>query len=131
MHSPIFPALTLYESRVEAVSDLSSPGVCASCSFFTDSTAEGCAIELKSDQYSFTFNMSRHNGELVLLECFPVPEAGVFSVYVYEVQYGEIQTHVYNELHDVIIKKTESEKNCCSLFTMYNKHSFIPVQIPH
>ena len=84
----------------------------------TDSTAEGCAIELRSNQHSFTFNMSRHNGELVLLECFPVPEAGVFSVYTYEVQYGEIQTHVYNKLHDVIIKKTDSEKNCCFLFTM-------------
>ena len=118
MHSPIFPALTLCESRVEAVSDLSSPGVCASCAFFTDSTAEGCAIELQSNRHLFTFNMSRPNGELVLLECFPVPEAGVFSVYTYEVQYREIQTHVYNELQDIVIKMTESEKNCCSLFTM-------------
>ena len=103
--------MRLYESRVEAVIDLSSPGICASCSFSADSTAEGCAIELKSDQHSFTFNMSRHNEELVLLECFPVPEAGVFSVYSYEIQHGEVQTHVYNKLQDVIIKETEGEKN--------------------
>jgi hypothetical protein len=51
--------------------------------------------------------MSRQSKQ-ALLECFPVPEAGVFSVYTYEVQYGEIQTHVYNELHDIIIKKTEN-----------------------
>ena len=62
----ILPALTLYESRVEAVPHSSSPGICASCSFSADSTAEGCAIELKSDQHSFTFNMSRRNEELML-----------------------------------------------------------------
>ena len=58
--------------------------MCASCSFTNDSTARSCAIELLNDELKFVFNMSRES-KLALLECFPVPEAGVFSVSVYEV----------------------------------------------
>ena len=77
-----FADYTLSHAVVKAVND----GICASCYFTTDSTAEGCAIELQSDEYTLFFNMSRQTREqLPLLQCFSVPEAGVFSVLVYEV----------------------------------------------
>ena len=65
--------------------DLSGAGVCAACSFTNDSTARGCTIELLNDEHMFVFNISRYKEEIALLECFPVPEAGVFSVSVYEI----------------------------------------------
>ena len=83
---------SMYEASVVSVSEL---GICLSCTFFTDSTAEGCAVRLENDEHSFLFNTSRHNDEdLVLLECFPVQEEGVFSVTVYEIRGGEIQEHI-------------------------------------
>ena len=71
--------------------------VCASCSFTDDSTARGCTVELQNDEFTFVFNMSRQNSEeLTLLECFPVPEAGVFSVSVYEVDHdGMVGNNVW------------------------------------
>ena len=81
-------------------------GICAHCSFFEDSTAEGCAIELNDENYSFVFSIFRHNNEEHKLECFPVPEAGVYSVYTYETQLG---IHSCIELHNVTITKPESE----------------------
>ena len=74
------------KTTVEAVSDLSE--ICASCSFTNDSTARGCTVELQNDEFTFVFNMSRQSSEeLTLLECFPVPEAGAFSVFVYEIEH--------------------------------------------
>ena len=62
--------------------------ICASCSFFPDSIADGCTIKLQNKQYKFAFNMSRQNSQKsALLECFSVPEAGVYSVSVYDIQY--------------------------------------------
>ena len=54
----------------------------------------------------FAFNLSRQaNEELILLECFTVPEAGVFSVLLYEVELGgAIGYHITCGLPDVIIK---------------------------
>ena len=87
----IFTVLTIYQAVVEAVSELF---ICASCSFFTDSIADGCAIELQSNQYKFVFIMSRQTShESSLLECFSVPQPGVYSVSVYEVWIGQMKTH--------------------------------------
>ena len=85
----IFTVWTMYQAVVEAVSELF---ICASCSFFTDSNADGCTIELQSNQYKFVFNMSLQNScESALLECFSVPQPGVYSVAVYEVWLGQVQ----------------------------------------
>ena len=76
---------TLCKTTVEAVSDVSE--ICASCSFTNDSTARGCTVELQNIELTFAFNLFRQSSEeLTLLECFAVPEAGVFSVFVYEVE---------------------------------------------
>ena len=57
----------------------------------------------------FAFNMSRQSSnELELLECFLVPEAGRFSVHVYEIQLGGVMEHTKKELPNVTI--TDSEK---------------------
>ena len=95
--------LTMYEASVEVVSELSEPGVCLTCTFFTDSTAEGCAMKLHNDEHTFFFKTSRHNDELVVLDCFSVQEAGVFNVYVYEIQLGEPQEHSRRQLNDIEI----------------------------
>ena len=93
----IFTVLSIYQAVVEAVNELF---ICASCSFFTFSftdgcaIADGCTIELQSNQYKFVFNMSRQTShESSLLECFSVPQPGVYSVSVYEVWLGQVLTH--------------------------------------
>ena len=52
------------------------------------------------------FNISHHNNEEYELECFLVPEAGVYSVYAYETQFG---IHTCTELRNVTIRKSESK----------------------
>ena len=49
----IITDLTLIQVIVKATSD--PGGVCVSCSFPSDSTAEGCAIQLKNDVHTFCF----------------------------------------------------------------------------
>ena len=88
--------LLLYQAIVKTVSELSGPGICACCSFLGDSTAEGCAIELQNETHAFFFNMNRNyttSEDLVILECFSAPQAGVFNVYVYEIQCGGVVGH--------------------------------------
>ena len=93
---------TLSHAVVSMVDDISEPRVCASCSFTNDSTARGCTVELQNGEFTFVFNMSRQSsGELTLLECFPVPEAGVFSVSVYEVDHDGMVEHRPWRLPDV------------------------------
>ena len=104
----LFPDFLLYQASI-TVSNSSKPGICASCTLFADSTAEGCAIKLQNKKHTFAFNMSRQsNDELELLECFLVPEAGRFNVYVYEIQLGGVMEHTKKELPNIII--TDSEK---------------------
>ena len=93
---------TLSHVAVSTVDDISEPRVCASCSFTNGSTARGCSVELQNDEFTFVFNMSRQSSEeLTLLECFPVPEAGVFSVSVYEVELnGSVRQNVWR-LQDI------------------------------
>ena len=76
--------------------------MCASCSFTNDSTARGCTVELQNAEFTFVFNMSRESSEeLTLLECFPVPEAGVFSVSVYEVHHDGMVGNKVMRLPDI------------------------------
>ena len=78
------------------------PQVCASCSFTNGSTARGCTVELQNDEFTFVFNMSRQSSEeLTLLECFPVPEAGVFSAFAYEIQHNGMMGHKVWRLPDI------------------------------
>ena len=84
--------------------DISEPHVCACCSFTNDSTARGCTVELQNDEFTFVFNMSRQSSEeLTLLECFPVPEAGVFSVSVKEIQHDGLLGNNVLSLPDVSV----------------------------
>ena len=85
---------------VKTLSDES--GICASCSFTNDSTARGCTVELQNDEFTFVFNMSRQSSEDP--ECFPVPEAGVFNVSVYEVQYDGTVGHKVFRLQNITIQ---------------------------
>ena len=93
---------TLSHAAVSTVDDISEHRACASCSFTNDSTARGCTVELQNDEFTFVFNMSlERSEELTLLECFPVPEAGVFSVSVYEVQHDGMVGHRVWRLPDI------------------------------
>ena len=95
---------TLSHAAVSTVDDISEPRVCASCSFtkLNDSIARGCTVELQNDEFTFVFNMSRQSSEeLMLLECFPVQEAGVFSVSVYEVDHDGMVGHNVMILPDI------------------------------
>ena len=93
---------SLSHAVVSMVDDISEPRVCASCSFTNDSTARGCTVELQNDEFTFVFNMSRESSEeLTLLECFPVPEAGVFSVSVYELDHDGMVGHKVWRLPEV------------------------------
>ena len=92
------------------VSELFETIICASCSFFTDSIADGCTIELQSNQYKLIFNMSHQTThESLLLECFSVPQPGVYSVSVYEVWLGQVKTHKsrYLILPNITIEERE------------------------
>ena len=108
----IFTGSTLSHTAVSTVDDISEPRVCASCSFTNDSTARGCTVELQNNEFTFVFNISRQSSEeLTLLECFPVPEAGVFSVSVYEVQHDGMVGHRVMRLPDVTFGSTQSVIN--------------------
>ena len=100
----------MYEAIVEAVNKLFESVICASCSFFADSHANGCTIELQNNQYKFVFIMSRQTSHASsLLECFSVPQPGVYSVSVYEVWLGQVETHKsrYLILPNVTIEERE------------------------
>ena len=89
---------------------LSVAGVCGACTFTNDSTARSCTIELHNDEHTFLFNMSRDSKQ-ALLECFPVPEAGVFSVSVYEVlQDGSVGQKVWR-LPDITISAENTSQS--------------------
>ena len=77
-------------------------GICVSCVFASGSTANGCAITLYNDKYTFNFNMSHQSSDdIALLECFTVPEMGLFHVAV-----SEIDSENYNSLEppDIMIR---------------------------
>ena len=115
--------LPMYEASVVSVSEqLSEPGICLSCAFFSDSTADGCAVRLQNDEHTFVFNTSRQNDEdLVLLECFPVEEEGTFTVTVFEIQSETVHENIRQQLHDIIEiteEMTESKTLMTILFVL-------------
>ena len=105
--------LTIYQAIVKSISPLSKPGICLSCTFLVGSTGDGCAVRLQNDQHTFTFATSHHGIEA--LECFSVPDTGVYSVHVYDVQYGEVQEHTSRQLDNVTIETRDGEyhRDCC------------------
>ena len=109
----------MHKTTVEAVSDVS--GICAYCYFTNGSTARGCTVELQNNEFTFVFNMShRSSEELTLAECFSLPEAGVFSVFVYQVERdGRVGQMIWRLPHVFTINNTaESDEsgmiNMCS-----------------
>ena len=107
----------MYEAIVETLSDKS--GICASCSFTNDSTARGCTVELQNDEFTFVFNMSRQSREeLTLSECFPVPEAGMFNVLVYEVQLDGMVGHKFFRLPNVTTQDKTSQSVSDGMITI-------------
>ena len=107
----ILPAfLTIFEAAVEVISELLEPGICLSCSFSSDSTADGCTVKMENEKHVFVFNATRSNNNddnLVLLECFSVPEGGEYSVSVHEIHYGVVQEHVCTQVNNITLSITE------------------------
>ena len=120
----------MYQAIVVEVRELF---LCASCSFFANflfdgcAIADGCTIELQSNQYKYIFNMSRQNShELTLLECFSVPEAGEYSVSVYEIQHGGTVEHkVWNPPQVTIDEDNTEEPIVREGQGIYSIHVFI------
>ena len=80
---------------------------------FENTDSEGCSVKLQNDIHTFVFNITRHdNNSLVLLECFSVPEAGDYSVYVYEIQNGGIIEYTSQQIDNIVI----SESECVCVF---------------
>ncbi|CAI8042629.1 hypothetical protein GBAR_LOCUS23637 [Geodia barretti] len=101
--------LTLIEAAVKVISKLLKPGICLSCSFFSDSTADGCAIIMKNNKHAYVFKATRSNNNddnIALLESFSVPEGGEYSVSVHEIHYGVLQEHVCTQVN-VTVSITE------------------------
>ena len=89
--------LTIIEATVKVISELSKPGICLSCTLYADSTADGCAVRMENNKHVFVFSATRKNDnddKPVLLECFPVPEAGEYSASVHEIHNGVVQEHI-------------------------------------
>ena len=98
-----------------------SSSLCLSCNFLLGSCADGCAVKLENDEHTFYFNTSRHNDEeLIVLECFSVQEAGVYNVYVYEIQYGQVQEYTSRQLENITIhQETEQSQDNDGIY-IYN-----------
>ena len=107
----------MYEASVVTVSS----SLCLSCNFLPGSCADGCAVKLENDEHTFYFNTSRHNDEeLIVLECFSVQEAGVYNVYVYEIQYDQVQEYISRQLENVTIhQETEQSQDNDGIY-IYN-----------
>ena len=79
--------------------------------FINNSRGIGCATELHNDKNRFVFNVSRKDShDITLLECFSVPEAGVYSVSVYEIQHGGTVGHKVWNLPQVTIGEDSTEE---------------------
>ena len=91
---------SLKHAAIEMVDELE--GICAACYFKSGSNAGGCAIEIQNDETGTFFNIS-HVDEIEF-ECFSVPKAGVFSVYVYEIQSNGTLGHEVIRLPDITVR---------------------------
>ena len=102
--------MTIFEAAVKVISELLKPGICLSGSFFSDSTADGCTVKMENKKHIFVFNATRSNNNdnnLVLLECFSVPEGGEYSVSVHEIHYGVVQEHIGILVNNIAVSITE------------------------
>ena len=99
--------MTIFEAAVKVISELLKPGVCVCCTFFSDSTADGCTVKMENDKHVFVFNATRSNNNLSLLECFSVPEGGEYSVSVHEIHYGVVKEHVYTQVNKITVSIAE------------------------
>ena len=115
--------LTISGLTVKVISELSKPGICLSCTFLANSTADGCAVKMENDKHTFVFNVTQNNNsedKPVLLECFPVPEAGEYSASVHEIHYGVVQEHVSTQVNNITVSKGRVLHKLVSIATLYN-----------
>ena len=80
-------------------------GICLSCTFFADSTADGCTAHLQNDMNSFDFDIIRYTNDV--FNCFPVHQAGEYCVFVYEIQQGVPQESTMRHLENVTVPTAE------------------------
>ncbi|CAI8038155.1 hypothetical protein GBAR_LOCUS21281, partial [Geodia barretti] len=102
--------LMIFEAAVEVISELLEPGICLSCSFSSDSTADGCTVKMENEKHVFVFNATRSNNNddnLVLLECFSVPEGGEYSVSVHEIHNSVVQNHIGILVNSITVSITK------------------------
>ncbi|CAI8019959.1 hypothetical protein GBAR_LOCUS11952 [Geodia barretti] len=100
--------LTIIEAAVKVINELKKLGICLSCCFFSDSTADGCTLKMENDKHVFVFNATRSNNNLSLLQCFSVPEGGEYSVSVHEIHNGVVQNHIGILVNNITVLITES-----------------------
>ena len=95
---------TATEAAVKINYGISGPELCLACSLPVDSTADGCAVNIKNNLNVFFFNITQYRSDSpVLLDCFPIQETGEYTVTFYEIQGGSVK-----------------EKNTCLTSTVYN-----------
>ena len=80
-------------------------GICISCTFFADSTADGCTAHLQNDMNSFDFDIIRYTNDV--FNCYPVHQGGEYSVFVYEIQQGVLQESTMRHLENVTVPTAE------------------------
>ena len=67
---------------------------------------------MENNKHVFVFSATRKNDnddKPVLLECFPVPEAGEYSASVHEIHYGVVQEHVSTQVNNVTVSFEKSK----------------------
>ena len=108
----LFLELIVYAATVKKTEKQQE--VCFACiSLFENADPEGCSVKLQNDVHTFVLNITRHNNSsLVLLECFSVPEAGDYSVHVYEIQNGGIIEYTSQQLDNIVISESKCVYVC-------------------
>ena len=104
-----FSELFMYDAVVKSIDKKQE--LCLSCAFLISPilesfAADGCSVKLQSDSHTFVLYITRHNDkDLVLLECFSVPEPGEYSVHVYEIHNGNINEYTSRKLENIVISE--------------------------
>ena len=80
-------------------------GICASCSIPAHFDTDSCAIELKNDQHSYLFNISRRNNPNWNVSQYQKKESTVFM----HMRWSLECTHDCTELSNITIRESESE----------------------
>ena len=66
---------------------------------------------MENEKHVFVFNATRSNNNddnLVLLECFSVPEGGEYGVSVHEIHNSVVQNHIGILVNNITVSITES-----------------------